>query len=123
MIEITGRLAAAVDRLRFAAPVTHVYNPLGYARAPGRAYLERYGALPGRVILLGMNPGPWGMVQNGIPFGEVSLVRDWLGIRGKIARPAREHPKRPVLGMQCRRSEVSGARLWGWAKGRFGDGK
>jgi len=25
-----------------------------------------------------------------------------------------------VLGFECRRSEVSGARLWGWARDRFG---
>ncbi len=63
-------------------------------------------------MLLGMNPGPFGMAQTGVPFGEVSLVRDWLGIDEKIKQPKNEHPKRPVLGFGCRRSEVSGQRLW-----------
>ena len=47
-------------------------------------------------------------------------MRDWLGIEGAVSRPLAEHPKRPVEGFACRRSEVSGARLWGWARSRFG---
>lgn len=101
--------------------MTHVYNPLGYAWAAHRQYLERYGGSPElEVILLGMNPGPWGMAQTGVPFGEVGLVRDWLAIDAEIGRPDQEHPKRPVTGFQCHRSEVSGQRLWGWAKDHFG---
>lgn len=117
---ITRRLAKDVDELTFAPPVTHVYNPLDYAWQAHAQYLARYGEGKGRVVLLGMNPGPFGMAQVGVPFGEVSLVRDWLGIHTPISRPSREHPARPVLGFDCPRSEVSGARLWGWAKERFG---
>ena len=107
--------------MRFAAPVTHVYNPLDYAWQAHRQYLEKYGASPElEVILLGMNPGPWGMAQTGVPFGEVGLVRRWLGIESKVERPAAEHPKRPVEGFECPRSEVSGSRLWGWARDHFG---
>jgi len=109
-----------VEPLTFAPPVTHVYDPLVYAAEPYRDYLERYGAPPKDVVLVGMNPGPWGMAQIGVPFGEISLARDWLGIAGGIGRPEREHPKRPIEGWGCRRSEVSGSRLWGWAKERFG---
>ena len=67
-----------------------------------------------------MNPGPWGMAQTGVPFGEVNLVSGWMGISATVGRPEREHPKRPVEGFDCRRSEVSGSRLWGWAKHQFG---
>jgi single-strand selective monofunctional uracil DNA glycosylase len=67
-----------------------------------------------------MNPGPFGMAQTGVPFGDVAMVRGWLGIEGAVGRPAREHPARPVLGFGCPRSEVSGTRLWGWARDRFG---
>ena len=116
---IADELASAVDDLGFGAPVAHVYNPLIYARAAHHAYLSLAGAGPGRVVLLGMNPGPWGMTQTGVPFGEVSHVRDWLGIAGGVAPPAAQHPKRPILGFDCRRSEVSGRRVWGWAKRRF----
>jgi single-strand selective monofunctional uracil DNA glycosylase len=100
--------------------VTHVYNPLDYAWAPHRLYLERYGSGPSRVLLVGMNPGPWGMAQTGVPFGDVPIVRDWLGLEAPVGKPAWEHPKRPVQGFACPRREVSGQRLWGWARERFG---
>jgi len=119
-IAISRELARAVDGLEFRAPVTHVYNPLVYARVPHEAYLARY-ARPGiEALLVGMNPGPFGMAQTGVPFGEVTLVREWLGIEGRVQKPEREHPARPIDGFACKRSEVSGARLWGWARARFG---
>lgn len=119
LIASTRKLSKAVDKLRFEPPVTHVYNPLDYAWAPHESYLRRYGAGDNRTILLGMNPGPFGMAQVGVPFGEVSLVRDWLQVSGAVDKPKLEHPARPIQGFDCTRSEVSGARLWGWAKDRF----
>jgi len=116
----TSELCSALEPLAFGAPVTHVYNPLAYARAPHDAYLARYGATPKRVVYLGMNPGPFGMAQTGVPFGEVALVRDWLGIQAAVDKPVPEHPKRPIEGFACVRSEVSGARLWGALKQRYG---
>jgi single-strand selective monofunctional uracil DNA glycosylase len=106
-------LIRALATLRFGGAVSHVYNPLEYARAPYKRYLERYATTPKRVVFVGMNPGPFGMAQTGIPFGEVSVVRDWLGITATVGRPPHEHPKRPITGFACTRSEVSGARLWG----------
>lgn len=120
LIRAAQFLVRELRPLRFGPPVTHVYNPLEYARAPYRQYLQRYGQAPRNVVLLGMNPGPWGMAQTGVPFGEINLVRDWLGIYARVDKPAPEHPKRPVLGFDCHRSEVSGARLWGWARDVFG---
>lgn len=113
-------LCRALAPLRFGRPVTHVYNPLEYARAPYRLYLERYATGQKRVLFFGMNPGPFGMSQTGIPFGEISAVRDWLGIEASVGRPSPEHPKRPITGFACTRSEVSGARLWGLWKSLFG---
>ena len=69
--------------------------------------------------MLGMNPGPYGMAQTGVPFGEIAMVRDWMGLEPKIGKPAHEHPKRPVLGMDCPKSEVSGRRLWGLFSEKF----
>lgn len=120
LTSIADELAREVDRLEFGPPVVHVYNPLVYARAAHHAYLNLAGDQPGRVVLLGMNPGPWGMTQTGVPFGEVAYARDWLGIDAPVEPPAIQHPKRPILGFDCRRSEVSGRRVWGWAKRRFG---
>ena len=116
---IADDLVRRLKPLRFGPPVTHVYNPLEYAREAHGQYVSRYGTAPREVILLGMNPGPWGMAQTGVPFGEVSMVRDWLGIDAPIGRPKREHPRRPVLAFECPRSEVSGRRLWGWARDTF----
>jgi single-strand selective monofunctional uracil DNA glycosylase len=120
LVAIAERLRKDVAKLQFAAPITHVYNPLDYARAPHREYLERYGRGRHEVVLVGMNPGPFGMAQTGVPFGDAGMVRDWLKIDAPVRRPRAEHPKRPVLGMQCPRGEVSGQRLWGWARERFG---
>ena len=120
LVEAAERLRDEVATLAFADPVAHVYNPLEYAWQAHEAYLRRYGTEPKRVVFLGMNPGPFGMVQTGVPFGEVAAVRDWLGIRGGIARPRSEHPKRPIAGFDCTRSEVSGRRLWGLFGERFG---
>ncbi len=120
LVEISRSLAKEVGRLRFAAPITHVYNPLQYAARLHEAYLERWGRGTKEVLLLGMNPGPFGMAQTGVPFGDVAMVRGFLGLDGAVGKPAREHDKRPVLGLSCRRGEVSGARLWGWARQRFG---
>ena len=105
--------------LRFGPPVTHVYNPLEYAGKSYELYIRLYAGPPKEVVLLGMNPGPWGMAQTGIPFGEVNAVRDWLRIEAPVKAPPVMHQKRPVQGFSCPRSEVSGRRLWGWAKEAF----
>jgi single-strand selective monofunctional uracil DNA glycosylase len=117
---ISRDLSLALGQLRFAAPVAHVYDPTDYARELHAQYLRRFGAGRKQVVFLGMNPGPWGMVQTGVPFGEVTLVRDWMQLSGTVGSPPNPHPKRPVTGLACTRSEVSGARLWGWARDRFG---
>ncbi|MBL8446397.1 MAG: single-stranded DNA-binding protein [Zoogloeaceae bacterium] len=113
-------LCADLAPLAFAAPVSHVYNPLVYAWPVHAEYLRRYADGLRRVVFLGMNPGPFGMVQTGVPFGEVAAVRDWLALAGPVAKPAAENPKRPVEGLACGRSEVSGRRLWGLFAQRFG---
>ena len=120
LISAARRLRDAVDRLTFALPVTHVYNPLRYAWRAHELYLRRFVGSPKRIVFLGMNPGPFGMAQTGIPFGQVAAVRDWLGIETAIERPPIEHPKRPVTGFSCHRSEISGERLWGLFAKRFG---
>jgi single-strand selective monofunctional uracil DNA glycosylase len=119
LVRIADRLSRTLGGLSFGPPVTHVYDPQVYARRPLAAYAERYGNPPREVLLLGMNPGPFGMAQTGVPFGEIAAVRDWLGLEAPVGKPAVEHPKRPVQGFACPRSEVSGARLWGWARSRF----
>jgi len=120
LMEIIADLSRELKELSFNSPVSFVYDPTEYARAPLAEYLAKYGMPPKKVLFMGMNPGPWGMLQTGVPFGEVSLVRDWMRIEALIGRPVTVHPKRPVEGFACKRSEVSGSRLWGWARERYG---
>ncbi|MGO8763539.1 MAG: uracil-DNA glycosylase family protein [Limisphaerales bacterium] len=119
LIAAARELAARVDALKFKPPVTHVYNPLDYAWAAHETYLRKFGGGKKRVVFLGMNPGPFGMAQTGVPFGEITAVRDWLGIRAPIRQPKSCHPRRPVHGFDCLNSEVSGRRLWGLFQERF----
>ena len=118
----SNRLATECSALRFGPKVAVVYNPLEYAQKPHNMYLELAlaGTIHKKVIFLGMNPGPWGMAQTGVPFGEIAAVRDWLGIQAKVDKPKQEHPKRPISGFACPRSEVSGRRLWGLFREHFG---
>ncbi len=112
-----------LEKLKFASPVTHVYNPLEYAWEAHRWFVEKYGNSKRKVLLVGMNPGPWGMAQTGVPFGEVQAVKNWLKmpIDIEIRKPPKEHPKREVLGLSTERSEVSGQRLWQeWAQATYG---
>lgn len=119
LIAASRKLAERLRPLAFTK-ASHVYLPLDYAREPHEEYLRRYGSSPKRVIFLGMNPGPFGMAQTGVPFGEVAAVRDWMGISSPVGKPEREHPKRLVTGFACTKSEVSGRRLWGLFAERFG---
>src|SRR2546421_2308200 len=120
LLAAARNLRDAVDHLTFPPPVTHVYTPLRSAWRAHELYLRRYGNTPKRVLFLGMNPGPFGMAQTGVPFGQIAAVRDWLGIEAQIDRPPHEHPKRPIAGLDCHRSEISGERLWGLFAKRFG---
>ena len=119
LIQAALELSTKVDRLKFKPPVAHVYNPLSYAWPAHEEYLRRFGQGAKRVVFLGMNPGPFGMVQTGIPFGEVAAVRDWMQIKARIGKPKKEHAKRPIFGLDCTRSEVSGQRLWKLFAERF----
>ena len=119
LIAASRTLALRVKALSFAPPVAWVYNPLLYAQKPAESYLARYGRERKRVLFVGMNPGPWGMAQTGVPFGEIAAVRDWLEITGRVEPPAGVCPAKPVSGFACPRSEVSGRRLWGLMRERF----
>lgn len=119
ILTATRTLRDQVNALTFANPVTYVYNPLDYAWHAHQEYVSRFANQPKKIIFLGMNPGPWGMAQTGVPFGEVDAVKNWMGIETPVASPPNPHPKRPILGFKCEKSEVSGRRLWGLFKQRF----
>ena len=119
LVRVSRRLARATGRLSFGKPVVYTYAPLDYAREPHERYLALARA-PIDALFLGMNPGPFGMSQTGVPFGEVAAVRGFLGIEGRVRAPRAVHPKRPVEGLDCARSEVSGRRFWGLMAEEFG---
>ena len=108
------QLSHSLINLSFVAPVTHIYNPLEYAWEAHKWYIRKYVTCQAPILLVGMNPGPWGMAQTWVPFGEVNAVRDFLHMPPniQIGKPVPENPARPVTGLQCKRSEVSGRRLW-----------
>ncbi|XP_041837621.1 single-strand-selective monofunctional uracil-DNA glycosylase 1 [Melanotaenia boesemani] len=114
-------LNAHLRNLKFGEPVCYVYNPLLYAWDTHRCYVETYCQGGQRILFLGMNPGPFGMAQTGVPFGEVRSVVDWLKITGEVGRPDNEHPKRRIMGLGCTQSEVSGARFWGFFRKLCGE--
>ncbi|MCL4149447.1 UNVERIFIED_CONTAM: hypothetical protein GTU68_042113, partial [Idotea baltica] len=119
ILTISKKLSKNVDALSFSDPVYYCYNPLDYAWKPFSKYINTYADTKKEALLVGMNPGPFGMAQTGVPFGDIEHVRDWLLIDGPVGKPKLEHPKRPIEGFACPRGEVSGRRLWGWAKERF----
>lgn len=119
LIEAARQLCTSVEALEFTAPVTHTLNPLDYAWAPHKAYLRKFGNGKKRVIFMGMNPGPFGMVQVGVPFGEVNAVHDWMKIVAPVSQPKHPNPYRPIEGFACKRSEISGQRLWALFSQRF----
>ena len=119
LISASQKLSEEVSGLKFSEPTAYVYNPLDYAWTIHQSYLELAGKSKKKVVFLGMNPGPFGMAQTGVPFGEIPAVRDWMGLRGEVSKPNPEHTKRPVEGLNCQKSEVSGRRLWGLFAERF----
>ena len=118
LVRTSRALSRTVAALAFGDPVACTYNPLDYARAPHEAYLSCARPRPA-ALFLGMNPGPFGMAQTGVPFGEVAAVRGFLAIDAPVRRPKHEHPKRPIEGLACTRSEVSGRRFWGLMAAEF----
>lgn len=118
LIQASRDLGDSLRDLAFSRAAC-TYLPTDYARRPHETYLRRFGKGPKRVLFLGMNPGPYGMAQTGVPFGEIPAVRDWMGISGDVGKPDPEHPKRPISGFDCERSEVSGRRLWGLFAERY----
>ncbi len=115
----TAELSEELDAIG-APPGIVVYNPLAYARPAHEAYLDLFRG-PRRIVIAGMNPGPWGMVQTGVPFGNVGHARQIVTLRSILPETPLDHlvstpslalASRPVLGYRCVRDEVSGRRLW-----------
>lgn len=91
-----------------------MYNVLDYAWDAWEQYITQYAKGTAHTLVLGINPGPHGMVQTGIPFGNISTVQHYLNIQPNIQHDKiSPHPRRPVLGLTYTREEPSGKLLWG----------
>lgn len=120
ILAASKKMAARLARFKPRDPVRYIYNPLAYAFEPYAHYTLSFASKGVSALFIGMNPGPWGMAQTGVPFGEIAAVRDWMGISGYVRAPSKTHPRVPILGFASRRSEASGRRFWGLARERFG---
>lgn len=121
--EAAARLRDTLEGYPERAPsgdVAYILNPLEYAWERHLDYLERHATAKVEAVFLGMNPGPWGMAQTGVPFGSPDLVREFLGISGPVRPVTRTHESRAIVGFEGDRTEVSGQRLWGGVRQCFG---
>lgn len=116
LIRIAKRLNVVLKDFKFPKPVDYCYNPVEYASKPHETYINRYCTDPKDIIFIGMNPGPFGMCQTGVPFGEITHVRDWMKINEEVSKPEIECPNRPIQGFSCTKSEQSGLKFWGLFK-------
>ena len=101
--------------------VAHVTNPLDYAWAYHEQFIDQWSEFGATTLLLGMNPGPYGTAQTGVPFGATAMARDILHIKERDVRtPPGAHPKRPIEGLSMERQEVSGTRFWSMLSDHYG---
>lgn len=121
LLAIECQLTANIEySIHFSPPVEYIYNPIEYAFDVHSKYVRKYCKTQKKILFLGMNAGPWGMSQTGVPFGEINAVANWLELSGFVGKPLREHPARKVTGFACQRSEVSGRRFWSLFNGLCG---
>ena len=117
LIKLTKKLSDECDThveniIENNSNIDFVYNPLNYAWKPHKHYLEKYGTLGAKTIIMGMNPGH-GMGNTGIPFGCPEKVKSYLEITDlEVKEPSKIHPKREIKGLQCEKAEISGKRIW-----------
>lgn len=113
LLSAVRHLNFLIKDLKFKDPIAYCYNPIEYAIKSFEQYVNKYCNSTKLILFVGMNPGPFGMCQTGIPFGNVNHVRDWMKMNAPIAKPERECPDRPILGLSCTRNEISGQKFWG----------
>jgi single-strand selective monofunctional uracil DNA glycosylase len=116
---LRNRLQGLVERGDWGPHITGAYQPLEYAWRPFQDFLQLMQDGPKEVLFLGMNPGPHGMAQTGVPFGSVGIVREWFQITKEVSQPFNVHPALAIDGFSHKKQEVSGQRFWGLMRQRF----
>lgn len=66
VLNIEKNLSSELEKLAFSPPVAYVYNPLTYAWETHSIFVSKYANTKKKILFVGMNPGPWGMVQTGV---------------------------------------------------------
>lgn len=67
LYDIECRLSQELNAITFkSATIAAVYNPVEYASDLHCAYMKRFLTGSKAVLFIGMNPGPFGMVQTGV---------------------------------------------------------
>ena len=66
LLVIEESLCKKLEAIEFGPPITHIYNPLDYANQTHSHFVSCYGNSIKKVLFVGMNPGPFGMAQNGV---------------------------------------------------------
>ena len=118
IIELYKSLNIELDELKFFPPCFYVYNPLSYCFESFKIYFEYLNTEEEINLFFGINPGPFGMAQTGIPFGDKETVKNYLKIEPKIDidKIPKQHPKKQILGLEVKRVEKSGRIFWGVIK-------
>lgn len=67
LYDVECRMSAELKAINFlSANISAVYNPIEYAADLHCAYMKKFLNAPKPVLFIGMNPGPFGMVQTGV---------------------------------------------------------
>jgi len=133
MKDFSAKFSALIPELRKANlkkyPDIVVINPLEYLWLQYGYYTSCYHNQYPRAMIIGMNPGPKGMSQTGIPFGSPNIIPSILPnkslfneIRDNEGSPV-SSPHRRITGPSNTTVEVSGNRLWSALIKRYGDFK
>jgi len=121
IIKLSNELSKQMDELTFSLPVKYVYNPLSYSFLTYLQYLNRINFNDVN-IYIGINPGPYGMSQTGIPFGDYYFVKNFLNIKKeKLLNLPLTHHKKPIYGFDINKREASGKRLWAFFQDIYKD--
>ena len=66
VLQIETEQCRLLSNVRFNDKVSYIYNPLEYAHETHSYYVKKYCNSYKTILFLGMNPGPFGMAQNGV---------------------------------------------------------
>ncbi|XP_073819638.1 uncharacterized protein isoform X2 [Musca autumnalis] len=92
----------------------HTYNPVVHAAEIHCNYLQKYLDSPKRILFVGMNPGRYGALQTGIPFGNITTVKIGMGLKGRITPTPGQRGKIRIRGLEAPEVEhdSSSTRFW-----------